>query len=205
MSDKTIKCTRCKCYRTESDFIKNHKILKTCISCRIHDRNYRKCTHDRRKSRCRECCGIDICLHNRLKYQCIECDGIGICLHNRVKLQCIECDGSQICLHKKQRQFCKKCLDSVKVTIRQWIFSSKASDKKYNRYDADRFIDKCFLKELVKDYPNCYYCEVELQYVDNNDTLATIERLNNKFGHTKSNCVLACRKCNLSRVGQKKL
>jgi len=82
--------------------------------------------------------------------------------------------------------------------------NSKQSDKKYNRFDVDRFIDKCFLKELVKDYQNCYYCEVKLQYVDYNDTLATIERLNNNIGHIKSNCVLSCRKCNLSKVGQKK-
>jgi len=65
----------------------------------------------------------------------------------------------------------------MKVSIKNWISSSKQSDKKRNHYDPDRFIDKCFLKELVKDYPQCYYCEVELQYVDNNDILATIERL----------------------------
>jgi len=183
MSDK-IRCTQCKRYQSESDFIKNHKILKTCISCRIYDRNYRmknKCPHDRKKTRCR------------------DCGGIGICKHNRQKYQCIECDGSDVCNHKLIRQYCKICTDPVKVCIRHWIKGSKGSDKKYNRFDADRFIDKCFLKELIKDYPNCHYCNIELQYFDNNNTLATIERLNNKLGHIKSNCVIACRKCNLSR------
>jgi len=101
--------------------------------------------------------------------------------------------------------YCKTCSDPIKVSIRRWIIHSKESDKKYNRFDVDRFIDRCFLKELVKDYPNCYYCEVKLQYVDKNDTLSTIERLDNSIGHIKSNCVLACRKCNFKKVGQRNL
>jgi len=173
MSDKTVKCPRCKCYRTEEDFIKEGRRLKTCINCRSYSKKY------------------------RLKRQ--------MCTHNLEKYFCKDCGGTQICKDNKQIYLCRKCSDPISVSIRQWIFTSKQSDKKRNHFDADRFIDKCFLKELVKDYRNCYYCEVELQYVDNNDTLATIERLNNKFGHTKSNCVLACRQCNLSRVGQKNL
>jgi len=116
------------------------------------------------------------------------------------KSKCIDCSGSEICPHNLQRHWCKTCSDPIKVSIKCWISSSKQSDRKYNRFDADRFIDKCFLKELVKDYPQCYYCEVELQYIEYNDTLATIERLDNSIGHIKSNCVLACRKCNLSRA-----
>ena len=79
-------------------------------------------------------------------------------------------------------------------------------DKKYGIYDADRFIDKCFLKGLVEDYPNCYYsdCNVKLQYVYYQDDLATIERLDNKIGHIKSNCVLACLKCNKQKKSNKK-
>jgi len=173
MSDRPVKCPRCKCYRTEDDFIKEGRLLKSCINCRNHAKNY------------------------RLKHQ--------MCIHNLQKYFCKECDGTQICKHKLQRCYCKTCSDPIKVSIRRWIIHSKETDKKYNRFDADRFIDKCFLKELVKDYPNCYYCEVKLQYVDNNDTLATIERLNNNIGHIKSNCVLACRQCNLSRVGQRNL
>jgi len=167
MSDKTVKCPRCKCFRTEKDFIKNNRLLKTCINCRNNSKNF------------------------RLKHQ--------MCIHNLQKYFCRKCDGTQICKDNKQIYLCKKCSNPISVSIRQWIFTSKQSDKKYNRYDADRFIDKCFLKELVKDYPNCYYCEVQLQYFDFNDTLATIERLDNSKGHIKSNCVIACRKCNLSR------
>jgi len=164
-----------------------------------------KCPHGREKSICKDCGGSQICFHKRQKNKCIDCDGSDICFHKRQKNKCIDCDGSDICLHNKHRQYCKKCSDSVKVTIQNWIQGSKASDKRYNRYDLDKFIDKCFLKELIKDYPNCYYCNIELQYIYFNNTLATIERLNNSIGHIKSNCVLACRQCNLSRVGQKNL
>jgi len=78
------------------------------------------------------------------------------------------------------------------------INCSKQKDKKNNKYDADHFIDKCFLEGLVEEYTHCYWedCKVELQFKDYQDDLATIERLDNTIGHIKSNCVLACRKCN---------
>jgi len=191
MSDRTVKCIRCKCYRTEDDYFKNGRRLKTCINCRNHAKNYRL-KHQ-------------MCIHNLHKYFCRECDGSQICEHNIQKSRCVECNGSQICKHKLQIQWCKTCTDPIKISIQRWILHSKKSDMEYNRYDPDRFIDRCFLKELVKDYPQCYYCKVELQYIDNNDTLATIERLNNSIGHIKSNCVLACRKCNFTKVGQRNL
>jgi hypothetical protein len=55
----------------------------------------------------------------------------------------------------------------------------------------------------MEEYPNCYYCECELQYVLYQSDMATIERIDNELGHIKSNCVLACRDCNLGRVGSK--
>jgi len=178
MSDRNIRCQRCKCYQTEDDFLKEGRILKTCINCRNHAKNYRL-KHQ-------------MCIHNLYKYYCKECGGSEICKHN-----------NQICKHKLQRHCCKTCSDPIKVSIQGWIKHSKKSDKKYNRYDVDRFIDRCFLKELVKDYPNCFYCKVELQYIEYNDTLSTIERLDNSIGHIKSNCVLACRQCNYSRARNK--
>ena len=75
-----------------------------------------------------------------------------------------------------------------------------------NIYDADRFIDKCFLEGLVEEYKQCYYgdCEVNLQYTEYQDDLASIERLDNSIGHIKSNCVLCCLKCNKSNKSEKK-
>jgi len=113
MSDKTVKCPRCKCYRTEEDFFKEGRKLKTCINCRSYSKKY------------------------RLKHQ--------MCTHNLEKYFCRKCDGTQICKDNKQIYLCKKCSNPISVSIRQWIFTSKQSDKKYNRYDADRFIDKCLI------------------------------------------------------------
>ena len=163
------------------------------------------CLHDRQKSYCKECKGSQICLHNRQKQTCKECKGSQICLHNRQKQTCEECGGSQICPHNREKYRCKKCSDPIKVNIEQWIFSRRQYDKIYNIYDADRFIDKCFLEGLVEDYKQCYYgdCNVNLQYTEYRNDLATIERLDNSIGHIKSNCVLCCMKCNKSKKSNK--
>jgi hypothetical protein len=85
------------------------------------------------------------------------------------------------------------------------IKNAKKEDIKHNRYDANNNIDFCFLELLSEEYKNCYWedCKVELQYIDYADDLATIERLDNSIGHIKSNCVLACMKCNKSRKSSK--
>ena len=141
------------------------------------------------------------CEHEKYKYQCKECKGTQVCEHEKYKYQCKECKGTQICSHNKRKQTCKKFSDPIKVNIEQWIFRSRQYDKMNNIYDADRFIDKCFLKGLVEDYKQCYYgdCEVNLQYSEYQNDLATIERLDNSIGHIKRNCVLCCLKCNVSK------
>ena len=147
-----------------------------------------------------------LCKHGKYKYQCKECGGTQICPHNRQKSRCKECGGSQICPHSRRKDHCKKCSDPIKVNIEQWIFSRRQYDKMRNIYDADRFIDKCFLKGLIEDYKQCYYgdCEVNLQYTEYRNDLASIERLDNSIGHIKSNCVLCCLKCNKSNKSEKK-
>ena len=147
-----------------------------------------------------------LCEHEKYKYQCRECKGSQICPHNKRKPQCKECGGSQICPHSRRKEHCKKCSDPIKVNIEQWIFSRRQYDKKRNIYEADRFIDKYFLKGLIEDYKQCYYgdCEVNLQYTEYQDDLATIERLDNSIGHIKSNCVLCCLKCNKMNKSEKK-
>ena len=154
-----------------------------------------------------------LCEHGKYKYQCRECKGSQICAHDKRKPQCQECAGSQICPHSRKKQTCKKCSDPVKVNIEQWIFNSRQYDKMRNIYDADRFIDKCFLKGLIEDYKQCYYgdCKdavgqgpVNLQYTEYRNDLASIERLDNSIGHIKSNCVLCCLKCNKMNKSEKK-
>ena len=78
-------------------------------------------------------------------------------------------------------------------------------DKMNNIYDADRFIDKCFSeRDSLKITNNVIIgdCEVNLQYKEFQNDLATIERLDNSIGHIKSNCVLCCLKCNNSKKSE---
>ena len=176
------------------------KRRKTCLSCKANRAKQRKkylCPHKKRKTYCVECGGGSICVHKKRKTQCVECDGSGICIHKKRKTQCVECCGSGICIHKKGKNKCKLCGDEVKITISQWVSHSRASDKKKNRYDANNFIDRCFLEGLVEDSEGkCHYCQTELQYITYDNTLASIERLDNSTGHIKSNCVIACLLCN---------
>ena len=77
-----------------------------CIKNRI------KCSHNKEKFRCKECCGSSICQHNKEKYICVECKGNGICQHNKQKRQCKECKGINICIHNINKSYCKICKGS---------------------------------------------------------------------------------------------
>lgn len=105
-----------------------------------------------------------------------------------------------------QTQHCKVCNDPIKVTIQNMIAGSRQRDKQYNRFDANNFIDTDFLNGLTNDQKYCYWqdCGVEMQYITYTNDLATIERLNNTIGHIKSNCVLACMRCNKLKKSNKK-
>jgi len=70
---------------------------------------YKKCEHNRQKSKCKPCGGSQICEHNKIKSECKHCGGASICEHNRVKRQCKDCKGSQICEHNKRKSICKSC------------------------------------------------------------------------------------------------
>lgn len=107
------------------------------------------------------------------------------------------------CEHKNERYYCKVCNDPIKLTIKNMVTASKQTDKKYHRYDPVNAIDKEFVQGLINQSSKCHYCKIQMQFNNYNDTLATIERLDNTKAHNKDNCVLACRTCNLSRVGNK--
>lgn len=67
------------------------------------------CSHDRMRSKCKDCGGSEICEHSRYKYQCRDCKGSQICQHDRVRHQCRDCGGSMFCEHDVQRHTCKLC------------------------------------------------------------------------------------------------
>lgn len=221
---ENVRCPSCKCFRAEASFYNQKgRRLKTCQNCRDFDKKARekqKCSHGRQKTRCKDCGGNSICSHNRRKEcckdcegasqvcehskrrdQCRECNGNSFCIHGVFKPHCISCKGSYRCNHKKIRSQCKICSDPIKVTIKNMLSGAKQNDKKYNMYDAVNFVDKCFIENLLEDYTHCYYedCKKELQILEYNDSLASLERINNNLGHIKSNCVICCLLCNRIR------
>ena len=215
-------CKRCLVKKPITDFkIKNKKTKTRCVLCNIcrektrlasHkykcEHNSQKyqcklcggagiCEHNIQRSKCKLCGGSEICEHNIQRSKCKDCGGSQICEHERQRSQCKDCGGSQICEHNIQKYKCKKCSNPIEVTIRGWISNSRDTDKRHDRYDANNFIDKCFLEGLIEETGEiCYYCKRLLQYVVETESLATIERLDNRIGHIKSNCVIACAKCN---------
>lgn len=186
VKEERKKCVCCRTMKPQNDYLKKQRILKSCSACR------QRSSIQRKKS---------LCKHDKAKANCTICGGNSICLHNKQRAFCIECSGSCICIHSKQKRQCKICTDPVIVTLTNMISNSRHKDRKYNRYDPDHHIDKCFIKGLIEDFKKCYYedCRAEFQFTEYNDTLCTIERINNLVGHIKSNCVLACMKCNKSK------
>lgn len=219
-------CTNCKIERTDDQFISKagRTNLKTCSRCRDIKKKSRLnklCNHGKSKNHCKDCGGSSICVHNiqrnrcvkcdgksicehkRLRYRCKECNGISICIHNREQYNCIDCSGKGICEHKKKRCNCKICGDALDITIKNIIRNSRKVDKMKGIYDSNMSIDYCFVAGLFKEYSKCYYCYVKMQTIEFKSDMATIERIDNSLGHIKTNCVLACHKCNISKRGKK--
>jgi len=112
MDESKVKCSRCHCWRDKMEYLKQNKVLKSCISCRQNDikqREKQKCEHGRNKSTCKECGGGSICEHGKLKHRCVECGGGSICEHGRRKDHCVECGGASICEHGRRRSHCVEC------------------------------------------------------------------------------------------------
>ena len=103
--------------------------------------------------------------------------------------------------HKVKRNNRNTCLNPQKAVIERWIYQSRQYDKKHNIYYPYKLIDEEFLKGLIEDRPQCYFddCQVELKYVYLQDDTATLERLDRYIGHTKSNCILCCKRCKFNR------
>jgi hypothetical protein len=54
---------------------------------------------------------------------------------------------------------------------------------------------------LKKTNNKCSYCLKDLEFIDNDNTVKsdlTIDRIDNRFSHIKTNCKLSCLICNVS-------
>jgi len=78
------------------------------------------------------------------------------------------------------------------------IDSYKNQDLKSGRgIDKDNYIDLQYFKKLIeKQKSKCFICDDTLELETSNDNLMSLDRLNNKFGHVKNNCVICCVMCN---------
>ena len=86
--------------------------------------------------------------------------------------------------------------------VNRILWASKAKDKKKKFYDPVHFITRNFVERIwVTQKELCFHCGEKMQ--TNNRRLrdgCTIERLDNNFGHTIKNCVLACYSCNCHKA-----
>jgi len=82
------------------------------------------------------------------------------------------------------------------------VSNSKVGDLKAGRYDKENHITSKYLRQLKLDCgEKCSYCECELDWSHQlhirRPKQVTLQRLNNKLGHIKGNCVYACFECNV--------
>lgn len=201
-----IKCNRC-----STEFIPtykaNGKAMKGCGRCRDVARAYRKshkCCHGNQIAQCKPCGGSQICTHGHRISYCNPCGGSQICTHGRRISVCKPCGGSEICMHERERSSCKPCGDALNITIKTMITGGRVSDIKYNRLNIDQLITPDYVRGLIdQSLNNCCYCNITMQYITYDATLATIERIDNSIGHIIGNCKIACRTCNFRKVGNK--
>jgi hypothetical protein len=95
---------------------------------------------------------------------------------------------------------------------RNWRHSVVRASRSHDKRDRPQWKTTCseYLKAtdldamIEEQNGECIYCDVDLEYgegVDRNRDPAglTVERLLNEYPHYKSNCVLACWRCNNAR------
>jgi hypothetical protein len=91
----------------------------------------------------------------------------------------------------------------IRKNLKQKINSYKQQDLRKDRYDSNTFIkyDE-LLEKLVISKLICGYCKcrVLLMYANKReDKQWTLDRINNDDGHSNSNTIISCLKCNLER------
>lgn len=109
--------------------------------------------------------------------------------------------------NKKLKQ-CEVCRKDNRHWAARKVKDSCHSDRKAGRIPLDSvpegFIDKEFVIHLRKKVQSkCCYCFTVMQTEKMRavDDGLTVERIDNDLPHLKSNCTLACWKCNHSKVG----
>ena len=87
--------------------------------------------------------------------------------------------------------------------LNQKIYGYRSQDLKKKKFDETLFINSTdVLKLMVECKNNCYYCKesVQILYANVREPKQwTLDRIDNAFGHNKTNVAIACLQCNLRR------
>ena len=82
--------------------------------------------------------------------------------------------------------------------INRILHNSRQADQRNFLFDKEHFITRNYVERIfLFQKQKCFHCEKNMQvWHRKRKDGCTIERLNNKKGHTIKNCVLACMDCN---------
>ena len=81
----------------------------------------------------------------------------------------------------------------------------KQQDHKVNRtWDEKEYVDEAWIfSQIEKHGTYCKFCKVNMMlYVGENSIVQsniTVDRINNKLAHIKTNCQLCCHQCNITK------
>ena len=99
---------------------------------------------------------------------------------------------------------CKNCQRTQKQSnwASEIVQNSRRNDNRMHRpIDSADYIDKPWVRELVRNNPNCHYCNVPLAYGSGVNRKShprglQMDRMDSALEHLKSNCVQCCNTCN---------
>lgn len=147
-----------------------------------------------------------ICEHKKYKHICKICSPHIFCECDKRRSNCKKHGGGNLCPCGISKFHCRICSDDKKTPlIRSIISNSRISDKKHERYDQVNFIDTGYLKSLFggRDDLYCPYCRELMSYLPvklAGGRTITIQRKDNRVGHTKDNTIFCCHNCNKGRA-----
>jgi len=213
-TDKT-KCNCCRCWKPNQDFINKDKVVKSCEKCRKLQALSREKNKEKIKEKIKK-------YYEENKEQLKEYkkgyyeknkennkDKIKEYRENnkdKIK-EYRENNKEQMKEQMKEWRENQKQENPLKVKINAMIRTSKANDTKYNRtYEDIDYVDYDFLNDLwVSQEGKCGYesCKCDLVLTFNHDTRnpnqVSIQRINNKIAHIKTNVILSCFFCNVMK------
>ena len=122
--------------------------------------------------------------------------------------KCAECRKKESTYRKKTRDEHRKNQErdyQRKHWANRCCYLSKNSDARSNRTSDEPYVTPERLLTLrILQNNKCWYCDTELQVFNRKQPNGlTIERLDNKKSHTRSNCILCCHRCNCRKLSNK--